>query len=158
MAAQVGPNMDQAFAPLAMSPRSQQIFVYGTFLWIQKPKTQAFFGTADEPDIALEILREFRASEFVGKLYTKPVIGDWTIAQFEQIRQTAWYEVSEKAPQFIVFDMQGSGPWEVLHFRIESDESGPYVAVALHRFEKGKAPLWVNSLRSSLGDSKPSGE
>ena len=160
MAAQVGPIMNRAFAPLTMSTVSRPVFVYGTFLWIQKPRTQAFFGTADEPDIALEILREFSASEFVGKLYTKPVIGKWTIAEFEQIRQTAWYEVSEKAPQFIVFDMRGSGPWEVLHFRIESDESetGPYVAVALRQFEKGKAPLWVKSLRSSLGDSESPGE
>ena len=141
-----------------MSSPSQQIFVYGTFLWVQKPRTQAFFGSADEPDIALEILREFSASEFVGKLYTKPVIGKWTIAQFEEIRQTAWYEVSEKAPQFIVFDMQGSGPWEVLHFRIESDESGRYVALAVRQFEKGKAPLWVKSLRSSLSPSESPGE
>ena len=142
--------MDRAFAPLATSPRSPEILVYGTFLWIQKPRTQAFFGTADEPDMAVGILREFRASEFVGKLYTKPVIGPWTSAKFEEIRQTGWYEVYEKAPQFIVFDMQGSGAWEVLHFRIESDDSGPYVAVALRQFEKGKAPLWVKSLRSSL--------
>ena len=138
----------------SMSLQSQPIFVYGTFLWIQKPRTQAFFGTADEPDIALEILREFSASEFVGKLYTKPVIGNWTIAQFEEIRRTNWYDVSVKAPQFIVFDMQGSGPWEVLHFRLESDGSERYVAVALRQFEKGKAPLWVKSLRSSLGKSE----
>lgn len=146
--------MGRAIAPLATSPRSQQILVYGTFLWIQKPRTQAFFGTADEPDMAVEILREFSASEFVGKLFTKPVIGNWTIAKFEEIRQTAWFEVSEKAPQFIVFDMQGSGAWEVLHFRIESDESGAYVAVALRQFEKGKAPLWVKSLRSSLRETE----
>ena len=137
-----------------MNPQSQQTFVYGTFLWIQKPRTQAFFGTADEPDIALEILREFGASEFVGKLYTKPVIGKWTIAKFEEVRQTAWFDVAKKAPQFIVFDMQGSGPWEVLHFRSESNESGPYVAVALRQFEKGKTPPWVKSLQSSLGQSE----
>jgi len=152
--------MDRALAPLTKSPRSPQIFVYGTFLWIQKPRTQAFFGTADEPDVALEILREFGATEFVGKLYIKPVIGNWAVAQFEEIRRTAWFEVSEKAPQFIVFDMQGSGPWEVLHFRIESDESGtgPYVAVALRQFEKGRAPLWVKSLRSSLVPSESPSE
>src|SRR5215471_4543757 len=98
MAAQVVPNMDRALAPLAMSSRSQQIFVYGTFLWIQKPRTQAFFGTADEPDIAVEILREFGATELVGKLYTKPtLIGNWTIAPFEEVRKTSWYEVFEKA-------------------------------------------------------------
>jgi len=153
-------NMDRALAPLAMSPRSPQVFVYGTFLWIQKPRTQAFFGTADEPDVALEILREFSASEFVGKLHIKPVIGHWTVAQFEEIRRTAWYEVYEKAPQFIVFDMQGSGPWEVLHFRIESNDSGtaPYVAVALRLFEKGRAPIWVKSLRSSLVPSELASE
>jgi len=152
--------MDRALAPLAMSPRSPQVFVYGTFLWIQKPRTQAFFGTADEPDVALEILREFSASEFVGKLHIKPVIGHWTVAQFEEIRRTAWYEVYEKAPQFIVFDMQGSGPWEVLHFRIESNDSGtaPYVAVALRLFEKGRAPIWVKSLRSSLVPSELASE
>src|SRR5215831_13688769 len=54
-------HMGRAIAPLATSPRSQQILVYGTFLWIQKPRTQAFFGTADEPDMAVEILREFSA-------------------------------------------------------------------------------------------------
>src|SRR5215468_5787039 len=63
-------------------------------------------------------------------------------------------ELAKKAPQFIVFDMQGSGPWEVLHFRIESNESGPYVAVALRQFEKGKTPPWVKSLQSSLGQSE----
>lgn len=43
---------------------------------------------------------------------------------------------------------------------MESDEAatGPYVAVALRQFEKGKAPLWVKSLRSSLGNSESPGE
>lgn len=43
---------------------------------------------------------------------------------------------------------------------MESDESatGPYVAVALRQFEKGEAPLWVKSLRSSLGNYESPGE
>lgn len=45
------------------------------------------FGTADEPGIAVEFLREFSTSEFVGKLYTKSVIGHWTIAKYEKVRQ-----------------------------------------------------------------------
>ena len=134
-----------------MSPRpSQQTFVYGTFLWPRKG-----FGSTlperivskGEPDIALEILREFSASEFVGKLYTKPFAGSWEVVQFDRIRSTAWYEGFEKMGQHFVFIMQGSGPWEVLHFRPESDETGPYVAVALREFPKDKAPAWVASLR-----------
>jgi hypothetical protein len=31
----------------------------------------------------------------------------------------------------LFFEMEGSGRWEVEHFREESDETGPYVAVAL---------------------------
>ena len=74
MAAQVVSKMDWVLAPLAMNPRSQQIFVYGTFLWIQEPRTQAFFGAASEPDGALEIFREFGASELVCTLHTEPLI------------------------------------------------------------------------------------
>jgi hypothetical protein len=73
MAAQVVSKMDWVLAPLAMSPRSQQIFVYGTFLWIQEPRTQAFFA-ASEPDSALEVFREFGAPELACTLHTEPLI------------------------------------------------------------------------------------
>ena len=63
MAAQVVSKMDWVLAPLAMSPRSQQILVYGTFLW-----------TASEPDSASEIFREFGAPELVCTLHTEPLI------------------------------------------------------------------------------------
>jgi len=74
MAAQVVSNMDWGLGPLAMSPRSQQIFLYGTFLWTPEPRTQGFFGARSEADSALEMFREFGASELVGKLHTKPLI------------------------------------------------------------------------------------
>jgi hypothetical protein len=102
------------------------------------------------PDIAIEILREFSATEFVGKVYTKLSVGDWIVAQFQKIRQTPWFEAFEKSPKMFVFDMQGSGPWEILHFRAESDESGGYVAIALRQFEAGKAPPWVKAVRTVL--------
>ena len=130
-------------------PRAQQPFVYGTFLWPSKKKDSGAFygGLPGDPDIALEILREFGPSELVGKLYTKPAIGEWTLAEFDQIRQTRWYAAFEKTPQLFVFDMQASVPWQVLHFRTESDESGRYVAVALRQFEAGKAPPWIKKIR-----------
>ena len=134
-----------------MSARSQQTFIYGTFLWPQKGSGATLserIMSKGESDIALEILREFSASEFVGRLYTKPSFGSaWTRAQLGEIKQNDWYKAFGKMGQHFVFIMQGSGPWEVLHFRPESDESGPYVAVALREFPKDKAPAWVGHLR-----------
>lgn len=135
-----------------MTQKGQQTFVYGTFLWPARPRESgAFYALSGrqpgEPDVAIEILREFGASEFIGKLYTKQITNSWTTAPITQIQQTPWYLAFEKMPQMFVFDMQGSGPWEVLHFRAESDESGGYVAVALRQFDKGKAPAWVKTVR-----------
>lgn len=136
-------------------PSPQQTFVYGTFLWPgRKRENPAFYGLSGtepgDPDVAVEILREFGVSEFVGKVYMKEA-GRWTIARFVQVQQVSWYIAFEKMPpQLFVFDMQGSAPWQVLHFRAESDESGSYVAIALRQFEKGKAPPWVKVVRRSL--------
>jgi hypothetical protein len=133
-----------------MTQMGQQTFVYGSFLWPgRKRDDPAFYGLSGmqpgDPDVAVEILREFGASEFVGKLYTKWVSTNWTPAQFTQIQETPWYIAFQKAPQIFVFDMQGSGPWQVLHFRTESDELGTYVAIALRQFEK--PPAWVKTIR-----------
>lgn len=54
MAAQVVGNMDWVLARLARGPGSRQMFMYGTFLWTPKLRTQAFFGAASEPPGALE--------------------------------------------------------------------------------------------------------
>ncbi|SRR6266566_357702 len=130
-----------------------QTFVYGNFLWLgMRNRAGGFYGEVQtgEPDVAVEILREFGASEFVGKLYLKPS-GSWTIARIAQIREMPWYRVFEDAPQMLVFDMQGSGAWEVLHFRTESDEFGGYFAIALRQFAKGKVPHWVKTARVRTG-------
>ncbi|HEU0047125.1 MAG TPA: hypothetical protein VFQ43_05935 [Nitrososphaera sp.] len=101
-----------------------------------------------EPDIALELLREFSASEFVGKLYTKLYSGAWNPAQLDELTKNQWYLGFERNPNQLVFLMQGSGFWEVLHFRRESDESGPYIAVALRQFENtDKLPPWAHLTR-----------
>jgi len=39
--------------------------------------------------------------------------------------------------------MEGSGYWEVVNFRNESDETGPYVAVALKYVPQNSVPKWV---------------
>ncbi len=132
-----------------MSPRSPQTFVYGTFIWPKKTFLNVPTRKDIFPDIALEILREFSASEFVGKLYTKPYFGNWTVSQLAEIKQADWYAAFESSKQHCMFIMQGSGTWEVLHFRAESDESGPYVAVALRQFAQVDPP-WVALTRKRL--------
>lgn len=81
------------------------------------------------PDIAVEILREFSASELVGKVYVKGRGGAWAPASQPGIREFTWYKDFRQSG--LVFETEGSGPWQVLYFRQESDESGPYVAVGL---------------------------
>lgn len=73
---------------------------------------------------------------------------NWAIAQVAQIEEAPWYVAFNKNPQVFVFDMQSSGPWQVLNFRTESDESGNYIAIALRQFEK--VPTWVKPLRRFL--------
>lgn len=112
-----------------MSPRSRQTFMCGTFLWMPEPRTQALLGAASEPPSALEVSREFSAPELVGRLRTMPLIAHRTISPIKQLLETARSEVSKKAAQFIVFDIDGAGPWEALHFavphfKVASDESG----------------------------------
>lgn len=135
-------------------PSPQGPFVYGTFLWPGRKKTSGFSGLIEqgEPDVAVEILREFSASEFVGKLYTRSPSRNWAIAQVAQIEQAPWYVAFNKNPQLFVFDLQRSGPWQVLYFRTESDESGNYVAIGLRQFEK--APLWVKTVRQFVFGSE----
>ena len=96
----------------------------------------------------------FSAWGLVAKFYSMPV--HWTIARFEQILQTAWYEVSETEQQLIVPDVRGAGPWEVLPFRVANRESltVAYVLLPCANFAKRKVHRWVKSLRSSLGLSE----
>jgi hypothetical protein len=135
-----------------MSTRPQKTFVYGTFRWpLKRPGgLTPPPSRRGEPDIAMEILREFGASEMVGKIYNRPQFGSWEPVKPEWLRSSPWYKGYEfMKRQHFVFDMQGSGPWEVLHFRSESDETGPYVAVALKHMSK--APGWLDNQREQDG-------
>jgi hypothetical protein len=85
--------------------------------------------------IALEILREFSTTEFVGKLYVN--VGTWIPAVRPQLSEFAWYQYYDRVKTSplgltpLRFWMNGS-VWNVTFFRDESDESGgPYIALGL---------------------------
>jgi hypothetical protein len=133
---------------------NQRPFAYGTFRWPTKGRVASLgvrppppYPRPGEPDIALEILREFSVTEFIGKVYIRPpTAGAWTPAQWDRVQSSDWFQSFERFRGRYVFDMAGSGPWEVLHFRTETDETGPYIAVALRYASK---PLgWVVAQRA----------
>ena|SRR5216684_5493131 len=122
-------------------------FVYGTFAWPGKkqgitppqPPFTLLSPTLTAWDkLALEVIREYGANEFIGKAYFLGAFNNWTPVEPSQVENLEWFKwykripspVRENAKQYY-FDMEGSGHWAVLHFRNESDESGPYFAIAL---------------------------
>ncbi len=120
-----------------MQMTSSRTFMYGTFsLGASTPRRSSIPpppslervpGTAT---IAIEILREFSASELVGKVYVKGRAGNWGPVSQDGVRDYEWYSEFGNGKN-VEFRMDGSHPWKVLNFRVESDDSGPYVAVGL---------------------------
>jgi hypothetical protein len=84
---------------------------------------------------AIEILREYSASELLGKLYRHPYSGDWMPVDPGALETSEWQQLFSSSSSLMYFEMTGSGKWKVLHLRIESDETGPYVAIALRHSE-----------------------
>jgi hypothetical protein len=132
---------------------SQKTFVYGTFRWPTRGKIGASLPpppgiplmTTGPRDTALEILREFNTSELVGKIYFQVPNQPWVPARPDLVAYAPWYVHFARFHAHTYFDMDGSGLWEVLHFRNESDETGLYVAVALRYV--GKTFPWVDQQR-----------
>jgi hypothetical protein len=118
-----------------MVVRTARTFVYGDFFLGKKPRSlPPLPGT--QP-FALEILREFSTTEFVGKLFARAG-NSWQPSTGGGLGNYPWYQIYQKASAAhggaklpLYFDMEGSGPWQVQHLRDESDDSGPYIAVAL---------------------------
>jgi len=125
-------------------------FVYGTFIWPRKKKDMKDAlpsppgSSADY--YAIEILREFSTTEFIGKLYTK-WSGSWTPlspSQLEFLPWHRWYLGLRMPAAELHFRMDAGGIWKVLNLRKESDPNGPYVAVALEQSKK--PPGWVDKV------------
>ena len=122
-------------------------FVYGQFIWPKK-RFELLQGLAAPPgweDVAIEILREFSPTDLIGKLYYMSPHGTWAQMDLGRASQHGWYNWFSKTKKSLYFYMDGSGAWQVIHFRNESDESGPYVAVAL-QFSP-QPPPWVAKQR-----------
>jgi hypothetical protein len=93
-------------------------------------------GLQPEPEFAIEIIREYSANELIGKLHRKSTSGQWVPVDPGTLESPQWkLRFSGTSPGKWKFEMAGSGLWKVLHLRIESDETGPYVAIALRHSE-----------------------
>ena len=108
--------------------RESRPFAYGRFA---PPLEDALAAPPLFPSVAIEILREFSTSELIGKVYTKGPVGAWVPVTPSALKDYDWYKQYKEGDGQVLFDMEPSGRWNVLNFRIESDERGPYVAVAL---------------------------
>src|SRR5262245_29721657 len=111
-----------------MAIKPEKTFVIGNFVWGLGPAMRP-----NRPpgvyDAAVEILREYSASEFIGKLYVHQA-NTWVPLSVYALSDFEWYKWFNKN-RVLYFEMPGPENWKVLHFRQESDETGPYVAVAL---------------------------
>jgi hypothetical protein len=132
-----------------MSVKTANTFVYGHFVWPGR-KDQPLPRPGSE-DIAVEILREYSSTELVGKLYERRAFSfsEWEPIAPASASSKAWYkwlsEASGSLSRRLYFAMDGSGYWEVVNFRNESDETGPYVAVALKYVAQNSVPKWVQA-------------
>ena len=117
-----------------MPVTSNSTFVYGTFR--ESPPTSRMTPPPKLADIAIEILREFSASELVGKVYIKVKGVDWMPVSQQGVRDYTWYKEYQSG-RGLEFLTDGPEPWEVLYFRSESDAVGPYVAVGLRLSHRG---------------------
>jgi len=116
---------------------SKRIFVYGNFI----DRVEKAHGLVPPPNIstvALEILREFSALEFVGKVYVLSPGRNWQPVSPMGVREYDWFRKYRNILQHkktsankLYFETQERDFWEVLYLREESDESGAYVAAAL---------------------------
>lgn len=126
-----------------MPVKAKSTFVYGRFVW---PKKSTIPYVGSYGDFAVEILREYSSAEFLGKLYARiDSLGEWSPLSPSKVSIYDWYKWFSGKQEHLYFAMDGSGYWEVVNFRNESDENGPYVAVALKYRPQSSLPKWVVS-------------
>ena len=130
-----------------MTARSDRTFVYGEFKYrgtrAGLPPPPGYYG------YAIQILREFSPTEFIGRLYVRKITGDreWVPVSPDALPDYEWHNrvTKQKSPKRLYFKMAGEGYWEVLNYRGESDEPGFYVAIAL-KYDP-TPPEWVRIVK-----------
>src|ERR1700677_4963872 len=115
---------------------SRRVFVYGSF--VDRVQRGGMTPPPGLPTTAVEILREFSAIEFVGKVYALTPGRNWQpgsplgAGEYEWFRKYRDILAHKKTTvNKLYFKTQEDDHWEVLYLRQESDESGAYMAVAL---------------------------
>lgn len=105
----------------------QTVFVSGQFVIVTPG-----LPPPPEPPVAIEILREFGPSEFIGKVYVQKWT-EWVPVAPEGASQYWWFKLFPEHK--VYFHLKGSGRWEVEWFRFESStrNPNPYLAVALRQ-------------------------
>ena len=120
-----------------MATTEKRTFVYGDFIVPPERGLEKLSRVKPPPGVAspyaIEILREFSGSEFIGKVYHRTAAGGWGLLRPEDGRASKWHQVVLKNPGRVEFEMSGSGHWKVENVRTESDIEGSYIAVALSR-------------------------
>jgi len=116
-----------------MNPPSAT-FVFGRFVLAVR-NALLMMASPPYPPIALEILREFSASEFIGKVYVRGRDREWVPVHADGATSYDWFK--DAKTKKIAFDMENSSArWSVLYFRGENAGTGPYLAVAIRLEEK----------------------
>jgi hypothetical protein len=116
---------------------SKRIFIYGNFV-DRAAHALGLPPPPNQPTVALEILREFSALEFVGRVYVLSPGRNWQPVSPMGVREYDWFRKYRDILQHkkttankLLFETQERDFWEVLYLREESDESGAYMAAAL---------------------------
>jgi hypothetical protein len=117
-----------------------RVFIYGEFQG-EDPTMAAvrkFLGRpeSDLATEAIEILREFSPLELIGKVYVLTQSRNYQPVSPLGVRDYTWYKDYQKTSFGGVkgkfyFKVKDGDRWQVLWMRQESDDSGPYIAVAL---------------------------
>jgi hypothetical protein len=111
-----------------------RIFIYGRFQ--DEPGIPLSFlpPPPELPSVAIEILREFSALEFIGKVYVLTPGRNWQpvtplgVGNFDWFKK---YQSQSRQRSKFYFAAQDGDLWRVLFLRQESDDQGPYLAAAL---------------------------
>jgi hypothetical protein len=125
----------------------KRVFIYGQFATEQSPlpiflrpefssigSPIAPSGTTELSTEAIEILREFSTLELIGKVYVLTSNRNYQPVTPLGVRNFNWYNDFQKASmnkEKFYFRAKNGDLWTVPWIRLESDDSGAYIAAAL---------------------------